>query len=84
MLKTRYRYFEGKHVANRIVAGLPLTSCEISVLSSYAKDRTPKETANALGISVKTVHWHKSNILVKLGKRTVIGAVIHAAENHMI
>lgn len=51
-------------------AGLEkLTPAEKRILRQIADDRTSKEIASALGISVRTVETHRQNISTKLGLR---------------
>ncbi|MCB1205002.1 MAG: response regulator transcription factor [Verrucomicrobiae bacterium] len=44
-----------------------LTPAEKRILRQIAEDRTSKEIANELGISVRTVETHRQNISAKLG-----------------
>lgn len=46
-----------------------LTASEGRILKLIASDRTSKEIADALGLSVRTVENHRSNICAKLGIR---------------
>lgn len=46
-----------------------LTDRQIQVLQRLAAGRTNREIASALGLSIKTVHAHRSNILAKLQLR---------------
>jgi DNA-binding CsgD family transcriptional regulator len=47
-----------------------LSSREREVLQLIAEGRSSKEMADILGISVKTVSFHRENIKRKLGVRT--------------
>jgi DNA-binding NarL/FixJ family response regulator len=46
-----------------------LTDRQIQVLQRLAAGRTNREIASALGLSIKTVNAHRSNILTKLQLR---------------
>lgn len=55
-----------------------LTEREQEVLTLVAKGHTNKEISSHLGISVKTVEVHKSNIMSKLGLKNRADAVRYA------
>jgi DNA-binding CsgD family transcriptional regulator len=44
----------------------PLSARELEVLQLIAEGRPNKETADILGISIKTVEKHRQNLMVKL------------------
>jgi len=61
-----------RHVpATGKVAFSTLSAREREVLQLLAEGKTSKEIANALSVSVKTVESHRSQIMDKLGIRTV-------------
>ena len=51
-----------------------VTKRELQCLLMAANDMTMKETARELLISVETVRRHRSNMLEKLGCKSLIGA----------
>jgi len=51
--------------------GRHLTRRETEILGFISHGRSDRETANVLGLSVKTVHTHRTNIMAKLGVRNV-------------
>lgn len=51
------------------IGGTPLTAREIEVLRLIARGRSNGNIAAALGISVKTVEYHKARCAAKLGLR---------------
>jgi DNA-binding NarL/FixJ family response regulator len=57
--------------ANQVARSLRLSSREREVLQLISEGRSGKEIAGILGLSVKTVSFHKENIKRKLGVRTV-------------
>lgn len=57
------------------LAGMGLSPRESAVLHEFAAGRTPTETAERLGISVRTVHKHTQHINAKLGTRDRAQAV---------
>lgn len=57
-----------------------LTDREQEILRLLCEDKTPKEVAQQLGISEKTVHTHKLNIQGKLEVKTTVGMVRAAYE----
>ena len=58
-----------------------LSPRERDVLSGLVGGMANKEIGTGLGISARTVEIHRSNLMRKLGTRTVVGAVILALES---
>ncbi len=61
-----------------------LTDREVEVLEQLALDRSPKEVANNLGITVRTARFHLSNIYEKLHVTSQTGAVAKALRSGII
>ena len=62
------RRSRGKSELRKDKPGLEqLTPAERRILKQVAEDKTSKEIADALGISVRTVATHRQNISMKLG-----------------
>lgn len=57
-----------------------LTSREQEILHRVASGETSRQIALALNISVKTVEWHRSNLMSKLDVRSVAELVRYAIE----
>ena len=70
--------FVGAGVSGGVADKGPLTAREIEVLRCAARGMTTQETADALGIGLKTVETHRGHILRKLGVASMTAAV-HAA-----
>lgn len=60
-----------------------LTERQRQVLQLVAAGKTAKEISQQLGISPKTVEFHKSGIMSALGVRTVAGLTRYAIEQEM-
>jgi len=61
--------------ATRAGASRLLTKCEEQVLDLVAEGLSSKEIAKTLGLSVKTVETHRSNLMRKLNLHSV-GTVV--------
>jgi DNA-binding NarL/FixJ family response regulator len=61
-----------------------LTARQREVLQLVAEGRTRKETASALGISVKTVEFHKAAVMRQLNLKTAADFTLYAIEHGMI
>ncbi|HXJ31889.1 MAG TPA: response regulator transcription factor [Gemmatimonadales bacterium] len=61
-----------------------LTARERDVLVGVASGRTNRETAAALGISVRTVETHRNSLMRKLGIHTVAELTRFALEHRLI
>lgn len=58
-----------------------LTPREGEILKAIVAGQTNKEIAHALGLSIKTVEWHRSNLMAKLGTRGTAELVRYAIEH---
>jgi DNA-binding NarL/FixJ family response regulator len=58
-----------------------LTPREQEVLEHIVKGETNPQIAVALSVSVKTVEWHRTNLMSKLGIHTIAGLVRYALEH---
>ncbi|GGD54616.1 response regulator [Erythrobacter arachoides] len=65
-------WVSGEH--NRVLKGL--TDREIDVLKASAQGQSSKEVAHTLGLSVRTVEMHRSNIIKKLGVINFASALV--------
>lgn len=61
-----------------------LTKRENEVLSLVAADKSNREIAQLLGISVKTVETHKTHILIKLGLNNNAELMRYAVKNNIV
>ena len=62
----------------------PLTPRERQILTHIALGRTNPQIAAELGLSVKTVEWHRSNLMSKLGVHSVVELVRHALRRGLV
>jgi len=65
----------------RLDEASPLTPREREILRRVAAGETSRQIALALGISAKTVEWHRGNLMTKLGLRSVAELVRYALEH---
>ena len=63
---------------------MKLTDRRIEVLKQIASDCCTKEIAANLGISAKTVEFHRKDLYNLTGKKTVVGLTLWAIENGII
>ena len=63
---------------------IDLTRRELEVIRRVASGLTSEEIAAELGISIRTVEFHRANIKEKTGARDAIGLVRFALENKII
>ncbi|MFB3923240.1 MAG: response regulator [Terriglobia bacterium] len=61
-----------------------LTPREREILQLLAEGKSSKEAADVLGISLKTVDTHRTNIMAKLGVHSVIDLVRYAIREKII
>lgn len=63
-----------------LMALAQLTPRELSVLKASSNGRSAKSVAHSLGLSVRTIEMHRSNIIKKLDVRNFSGALLLAAK----
>jgi len=80
-----------RHIAPRFVEllessrdGTALTSREMQTLNLVVTGRTNREIADTLGISVKTVDRHRTNLMQKLGVRSAVELIGYALREGLI
>src|SRR5262249_34685090 len=61
-----------------------LTKREREVFYLLAEGKTPREAAEALFLSAKTVHTHRQHIMRKLGLRTTTELMRYAIQQRLI
>jgi DNA-binding CsgD family transcriptional regulator len=68
----------------RDAAGAGLTPREIEVIKGIGRGETTRETAGAMGISVRTVESHALNAYRKLGVRSRVQLVRLLAQHGLL
>lgn len=61
-----------------------LTSREREILCYIVRGKTNTQIAYALSLSVKTVEWHRANLMNKLGMHNVADLVRHALQHGLV
>ncbi len=61
-----------------------LTPREREILQHIVDGETNPQIANALSLSVKTVEWHRTNLMSKLNTHTVADLVRYALQNGLV
>lgn len=64
----------GKHISSR----------EREIIQLLAEGNSNKGIAQMLNISIKTVETHRSNVMHKLGFKSITDLVLYAVRNHII
>ena len=62
----------------------PLTPRELDVLRLLARGNTNRQTAEVLGLSVRTVENHRANLMGKLGISSRVELVSYAEEHELL
>ena len=72
------------HVSSGVDAPDGLTARELEVLALIAEGRTDAEVADALVVSLRTVHAHLRSVYRKLGLHTRSAATRYALEHDLV
>lgn len=75
---TRYRETLGREQAKPLGVGKILSRREQEVLAHILIGRTSRETADLVGLSVRTVEFHRANLMGKLGASNVAELIANA------
>jgi DNA-binding NarL/FixJ family response regulator len=78
------KVYLGKGPKRTEEGSLRITAREREIVQLLAEGKTSKELATILGLSVKTVETHRSNILRKLNCHSVTELVRYAVRNHLL
>ncbi|MBB1149570.1 response regulator transcription factor [Myroides sp. NP-2] len=63
---------------------LALSDRELEVLHLIAQQKTGKEIADHLFLSLKTVEGYKNSLFQKTGAKNVVGLIVYAVQNKLI
>ncbi|WHT39619.1 response regulator transcription factor [Myroides sp. mNGS23_01] len=63
---------------------IALTEREIEVLHLIAQQKTGKEIAERLFISLKTVEGHKNSLFLKTSAKNVVGLIVYAVQHKLL
>ncbi len=63
---------------------IDLSDREIEIVNLICQEMTNKEIAESLGISNRTVDWHRDNILKKTKAKNAIGIVMYAVKHKLL
>jgi two-component system, LuxR family, response regulator FixJ len=71
-------------IINSSIIGKVLTEMECKVLELVVKGKSSKEIAHLLHHSTRTIEWHRSHIMGKLGVDNVVGLIKRTAAMGMV
>jgi two-component system, NarL family, response regulator NreC len=77
-------YLRRPHVDSAVAMPRALAPREREVVQLVAEGKSSKEIAVMLGLSVKTVETHRSNILIKLKIHSIVELVMYAVRNGIV
>jgi DNA-binding NarL/FixJ family response regulator len=80
MARTVVQHQRRKFVSPKVT----LTKRETEVLKEIVDGKMNKEIAYTLGLSIKTVEWHRSNLASKLGTHGTAELVKYAIDNNLV
>ncbi len=78
-LRTRVESIIREDVLTDTCPDNPLTRVETRVLKMIIGGKTNSEMAHMLGRSVRTIEWHRANVMRKLGVDGLVGLIKRAA-----
>jgi NarL family two-component system response regulator LiaR len=66
------------------IAGDALTSREREILQHVVAGKTNAQIAEMLALSIKTIEWHRGNLMSKLGVHSVADLVRYALQHRLV
>lgn len=63
---------------------LGLTDKELEILNYLCHEYSSKEIAVKLGVSERTIEWHRKNIMQKTNTKNIAGVVFYAVKNGLV
>lgn len=78
-IRNQLRYKEKPNYGN-----VRLTDREQEYLLLACSDRTYKEIAKMMSVSVRTIDSYRDNLFEKFGVNSRVGLIVHAIKNHMV
>lgn len=69
---------------SEVIANEPLTPREQEILKYIAAGKTNSQIATMLSLSIKTVEWHRSNLMSKLNTHSVAEVVRYALQHGLV
>jgi DNA-binding NarL/FixJ family response regulator len=61
-----------------------LTKRELEVLQLIAEGLTDQEIADKLFLSMRTVNWHRANLIAKTGSKNTVNLITYAIRNKLV
>jgi DNA-binding NarL/FixJ family response regulator len=61
-----------------------LTKRELEVLQHIAEGLTDQEIADKLFLSMRTVNWHRANLIAKTGSKNTVNLITYAIKNKLV
>jgi len=61
-----------------------LTKRELEVLQLIAQGLTDQEIADKLFLSMRTVNWHRANLIAKTGSKNTVNLITYAIRNKLV
>ena len=84
MVQTVLNGFVDHHMQGGALNQESISAREREIVQLLAEGSSNKEIADILNLSIKTVETHRSNIMKKLGFKSITDLVLYAVRNHMI
>ena len=85
LLRLHEQMRTGQRVAGPDLEDDPrLTKREVEILTLICQQNTSQEMADKLHVSIRTVHGHRNNLLLKTGAKNTVGLVMYALLNKLV
>jgi DNA-binding NarL/FixJ family response regulator len=61
-----------------------LTKRELEVLQLIAEGLTDQEIADKIFLSIRTINWHRANLISKTGSKNTVNLITYAIKNNLV
>ena len=63
---------------------IDFTNLELTIIKMVCQNKISKEIADLLNMSVRTVEWHRANIMLQIGSNKVADLIVFAVKHNLV
>lgn len=63
---------------------IDFTDIELTIIKMVCQNKINKEIADLLNMSVRTVEWHRANVMLQIGSNKVADLIVYAIKHNLV